>query len=73
MFPFVFNQAQPCSSEDNYNFLLMREFLENCEDDSGYISKDTENNECIIPNAVKLTRWCTDNAEKIATQVLLAT
>ncbi|XP_071808571.1 uncharacterized protein [Asterias amurensis] len=73
----VLLQAQPCSSEDNYNFLLMREFLENCKDDSGYIpsevSKDTENNECIVLDAVYLTRWCTHNAEKIAAQVLLAT
>ncbi|XP_071799062.1 uncharacterized protein [Asterias amurensis] len=69
----VMLQAQPCSSEENYNFLLMRKFLKECDGASDCIPSEvsiqTESNELKSHHAVDLTRWCTDNAEKIASKV----
>ncbi|XP_071799084.1 uncharacterized protein [Asterias amurensis] len=70
----VMLQAQPCSSEENYNFLLMRKFLEKCDGAGDCIPSEvsirTESNELKSHHAVDLTRWCTNNAEKIASEVL---
>ncbi|XP_038056077.1 uncharacterized protein LOC119728075 [Patiria miniata] len=61
-------KAQPCVSEENYNFIAMETFLQGGGDDV-IVRITTCNGEEKSFQVLDLTRWCTDNAERLALEM----
>ncbi|XP_038056064.1 uncharacterized protein LOC119728060 [Patiria miniata] len=65
-------KAQPCTDEENYQFIAMEEFLKQCDeggDIPGKVSIQPDNQEEKTFQVLDLTRWITDNTERIAIKI----
>ncbi|XP_038056062.1 uncharacterized protein LOC119728059 [Patiria miniata] len=65
-------QAQPCTDEKNYQFIAMEEFLKQCNEggaipDTVRIKPDNQEEKTF--QVLDLTRWLTDNSERIAIKI----
>ncbi|XP_038054957.1 uncharacterized protein LOC119727165 [Patiria miniata] len=65
-------QAQPCTDEENYQFMAVEQFLKQCDEGGAIpdtVSIKPNNQEEKTFQVLDLTRWITDNAEKIAINI----